>query len=972
MKFFRCFFVITLLSPAIFALEKEGDFFFQAEAHFRAQKYDLALDRYDAFLRTFPSSNLVADAQFRRGVILFRLNRYGESLDLFNRIAIRYKSTRYYSILPFWKGLLQYHVGDYESSVRELSAYLEGVREPETAGQAFLYRGMGRNRLGDRPGAYASLKEYLETVGFASAEGYALSLYASIAYSLGDLSALAKLEGSAVLDRLDPVYKDRILLVLAETRLSRNETAEALKILGGIEKGSPEIAILAFRRSADILFGSGRSDEVGGLVRRAEERLSGTPGELITLWLRAGMGAFQAGKPDESEYYLRRIWDRRFSETVPPEAVLYLAEILRSTSRSDNAVSILREYVEKTGPRGADVVMLRLGELEAERGSYGEAEKHLSSFMQNHPHSDLFVRGAYARGFALYRLGRLESALEVTEELFSRGSTGDYAPKLFRLQAQILSRLGKPEEALAGLRNYVSAVPGDLAARLDTLRLLFILRDYRGVLEGGTAALRDFPSPAERVPILHAGLIYLLGMADLNLGEYSSASLRLSSLGTGAFSFAPRELLSSAAFYAGWALYRQARYEEALRSFQVAIQGTDPGGDLFVRASYYAAWCAYSLGRYEAAAALVSALAADPGNSVFGVRSAFLLGNAYQASGRYREAMGEFRRIFVSHPDSEPADEARYEYAGLFVKIGDPGRAEREYLEFFEAYPNSPLREEALFKRGEVLFAAKNWDDAGKAFHRYRSEYPGGKYVDQALYWGGAAAFNRGEKHGALLLWENLADRHRTSSFRPESLRRIADIYAELGEYSRAILRYTEIVQSYPKDAEAFDTKRKIAELRLIKDGSTSREAALSVRIGRAGGAASADGRTAMLELARLYVYEGSGKAAEDMAEPLLGELRKKTADDPKRAAEAVYLLGELQRRRQKYGEAGTLYLEAASAPGADPDLVARCLLRGAEMMLLSGRPGEAAPLVDLLKRTFPGTEWSAEGEKLLSRSKRP
>jgi TolA-binding protein len=127
-----------------------------------------------------------------------------------------------------------------------------------------------------------------------------------------------------------------------------------------------------------------------------------------------------------------------------------------------------------------------------------------------------------------------------------------------------------------------------------------------------------------------------------------------------------------------------------------------------------------------------------------------------------------------------------------------------------------------------------------------------------------------------------------------------------------------------------------------------------------------------MLELARFYIYEGSGKTAEDFAEPLLAEVRKKAGEDPKRSAEAVYLLGELQRRRQRYGEAGSLYLEAASAPGTEPDLVARCLLRGAEMMLLSGRPGEAARLVDLLKTTFPGTDWAAEGERLLSGGRRP
>ena len=56
--------LFAVLSPAFSATEPE--LFSEAESYYRAGNYLLALDTYAEFIQTFPLSDRVADAQYRR------------------------------------------------------------------------------------------------------------------------------------------------------------------------------------------------------------------------------------------------------------------------------------------------------------------------------------------------------------------------------------------------------------------------------------------------------------------------------------------------------------------------------------------------------------------------------------------------------------------------------------------------------------------------------------------------------------------------------------------------------------------------------------------------------------------------------------------------------------------------------------------------------------------------------------------
>jgi TolA-binding protein len=213
-----------------------------------------------------------------------------------------------------------------------------------------------------------------------------------------------------------------------------------------------------------------------------------------------------------------------------------------------------------------------------------------------------------------------------------------------------------------------------------------------------------------------------------------------------------------------------------------------------------------------------------------------------------------------------------------------------------------------------------------------------------------------------VLLWEKLAGEHKGSPFRADALRRTAEAYAGRGDYAKAIDLLTAVYQEYPEEAKVYGTADRLEELRYLQRGAGDREAALSSVIGREGGARTARGREAMLELAQLYIYEGSNRL--ELAPPMLDAVTLK--QEPASAARAQYLLGEYYYRKKELAGAAQAFLTAAAMNPDDADGTASALYRAAEMLALAGSTADAREVVARLERYFPGSQWTAEARKLL------
>ncbi len=198
-------------------------------------------------------------------------------------------------------------------------------------------------------------------------------------------------------------------------------------------------------------------------------------------------------------------------------------------------------------------------------------------------------------------------------------------------------------------------------------------------------------------------------------------------------------------------------------------------------------------------------------------------------------------------------------------------------------------------------------------------------------------------------------------------MRLAAGLYFERDEYRDALNLYTELLAAYPETAESVNAARRRDELVLLISGLSQREAELYVRIENTGGADTADGRQAIIELARIAIFEATSAGTESSSVvPMLEAVANVASVDPVSAAQARFLIGEFRYRQADFIAAADEFLLAAAGSASDRDLAALSLLRAAQMYSTAGRTAEVQELVNKLEEEFPRSDWLEEARTLL------
>ena len=951
--------------PAISATESE--LFSEAEGYYRAGNYLLALDTYAEFIESYPLSDRVADAQYRRGVSQFRLGRFQEALSTFDQIERRYRSTRFFDYIYFWRGVSYFRLDDYLRADQSLGVFLRNLEDRELTPQAYLYKAQAEIAFQEYRGAAADLEALVDGYPDSESARYGLVLLMYAYLQQGRYQEIEELAASPVRRTLPEARGNLFDLYTAEALWNVGRSEEAQRIFDRLRSAEDPVATVAYRRLFVSAAQEGELERMEALVRQAESQFAGSPELLEDLWVQVGVESYQQGKFDLSEYFLNKVWSLpdkgEIAETVP----LYLAELSIQAGQLNQAAAVLEQYLSEN-PKGADLAELKLGDVRLLQGDFQEAERIYSEYLEDHPDSSIYDEALYLLAYAQLRKGDLASALALAEDQLVRmtdPASRDLRADWYKLAVVVHRRRGETVAAVNRLRGYVELYPEDLGARIETLKLLFALKDFQAIVTETNRLRQEFPDLDTRDPYVYLLSNYLRGLAEISRKRYESALEALNRLGeeelaqVGLDAIWPYTL-----YYQGWAHYRQGEYEES-RKRVTALLESFPAHSLLPQALFLAGWSSFSMADYRSSSQYFARLAKM--NTPESDKSAFLQARSLINMRDLDTASVLLKTHYTTRPGSAFADDALFEYAGIQAELGKTTEAADAYARLAASYPRSPLAEESLYKRGEVYSAGGRYQEAKDAYYEYRTRFPRGKLVDAALYWGGLAAYQLGERFGAVLHWERLLENYPLSPFRPDALRRTAEVYADRGDQSKAIELYTLLMEEYPEEAAVYNTAQRIDELRYSLQGFSDREAALSTIIGTEGGATTAKGREAMIELSRLYIYEGSRRM--DLALEMLQKVVAR--GEPVTASQAQFLIGEYYYRKSEPVKAARQFLEAGYLNPEDTDQMAAGIFRAAEMMYLAGNMTDVRELIGRLEQHFPGSQWTEEAKKLLEGGRR-
>lgn len=944
---------------------REDSLFREGQRRFLSSDYELADSLFSRYLQDYPEGRRVPDALFHRAIIEYKLGNYRSALDKIEDFILRYPGYDPRESVLFWRGCILYQLEEYGRAAADLGVFLLSAEDERYKQKALLFKGVSEIKLG----SYEKGAEYLEQAVFSQTnpeeKAFAAINLFSVWSKQGDYGAITRM----VEDELAGFdfgslssYRD---LYYAEALWNTGNIADAeelyLKMISGELPG--DTAVFPFKRLFSLYQREGREGDLQILVEQAEVRLSDKPAVLSEFRSVVGVTSFQNGKFDLAESYLTRAWRMRDKAPVKDVVPVYLAELERRRQDILSAAEILETYFTEGG-KETILSLAKLGAIYIQNNRWDAASRQFGKLIEKFPEAEQFGEYAYFYAFSLYKLGSSADALSALSSVLESGKGGDYTDKLHRLSSIVRIDTNQLDGAISSLRQYLPRNENDYSAWYDLFRIYYRLEKYDTVVSEVERFYETHPDFEDLEPEMNVLFRYLHGLSVIPGKEYGRAAGILGSIREDASEYVP-EIEAYVLFYTGWALYRNVEYARSLEVYRTFLQKY-PDHPLRYRAVYTAGWCAYTEELYEDASDLFQTFFDETIDPNLRMKGILMFGKSAGHLGNFEDAEFSYQYIAENFPDSELADDALFEYAETLRMEEKIDRSIDAYRELFLAFPNSSLAEEAMYRRGELLYRQGRYIEARNAFYEYRNSFPEGELMDAALYWGGMAFKYSDEPFGAVLLWERLIASYPESSFRPDSMAETAEIYLSSGNLDEALDLYNKLINRYPVEAKSVQAEIQREKIRNMIQGMSGREAELSALIAR-DGVDTENGRDAVLELSRIYIYRGMSREEElNRAKLMLEMIVEKRTEDPEAAARAKYLLGEYYFRIRNMEAAANAFIEAATMYPRDRDFMASAMYKAAEITIRIGSTREAASLVERMEKNFPGSQWSLEARKLL------
>jgi len=274
--------------------------------------------------------------------------------------------------------------------------------------------------------------------------------------------------------------------------------------------------------------------------------------------------------------------------------------------------------------------------------------------------------------------------------------------------------------------------------------------------------------------------------------------------------------------------------DKALLDFQNYLETfTDPAGA--ARAQHGKGLALFNLGRYNEAAAAFEKAGEGAPSPLEKARNRLYVGNAHVAAGQYKLAIESYARIQTQWPETPLADQAEFQIAECWARLGEPARAETLFWDLADKDPDGALTPAALLRiadlellQGRAATARSLYTDIGRAYPaptraralhglgliEYRADRfgaalnyfeqahnacPTGDVADRALYLGAWCSFRLGQDEQAVTAFRTFVQRYPDSAWAPDALFWVSEYEYNHGRYGPAETGFLTAARRYPQ-----------------------------------------------------------------------------------------------------------------------------------------------------------------------------
>lgn len=247
--------------------------------------------------------------------------------------------------------------------------------------------------------------------------------------------------------------------------------------------------------------------------------------------------------------------------------------------------------------------------------------------------------------------------------------------------------------------------------------------------------------------------------------------------------------------------YNAERYAQALRNFDKALS-VQADAELNQQSQFWKAETYSAQKQYDSAIPLYASLSKDPGE--IGVKSGYALGYAYYNKKDYPRALTYFREFISKAGQAEDAamtEDARVRLADTYFATKQYNEAMRTYDEVIARSRGD--RDYATYQKGLILTYVGRDVEAKAEFDKLQKQFPGSRFVDDALFQAANVDFDKGAYQVAIRGFSKLITERPQSYLIPSALLKRATAYSNLQTYDAAVADYRRILNEYGSSPQA-------------------------------------------------------------------------------------------------------------------------------------------------------------------------
>ena len=484
------------------------------------------------------------------------------------------------------------------------------------------------------------------------------------------------------------------------------------------------------------------------------------------------------------------------SEAFAPVAPYYVAQIYFQQGKYDEVISHTEPALQKPNLQHVPDMKRLVAESYYRKNNYENAAKYFREYQQSSP--NLNRTDMYQLGYCYYMINDYEKAIAAFNKVINLDDS--IAQNANYHLASCFLKSGNKSSArnafqLASKKSFDKKIQED--ALFNYGKLSFELNATSAAINAFQEFIKQYPGTSKSDQSYE-----YLAQLYLTTRDYKQALTALEKISVK--SPTAKTAYQKVTYYRGIELYNDVDLPKAISMFdKTIVNNTDPL--LSAKAMYWKGEALYRQNKFDEAIKEYriflfnpAALKLDFYNNVN-----YNLGYCFFKTENFKEALNWFRKYVKEKDNTETK-----RYNDAVIRIADAGFMLRDY-EMAKTYYNTAVEmkdassDYCTFQLGMIAGLQGNMNQKIQCMQKIEDNYKKSTYFDDAVYEKGVALLANENENGALLQFNRVTTEFPSSNYVIKAQLKTGLIYYNKGDNVKAIDAYKHIVQNYPNSPEA-------------------------------------------------------------------------------------------------------------------------------------------------------------------------